>query len=221
VRTVIVWTVIVAMGLSPSLAYAQPLPGAAAGQAKLDLGYVTPEAAGVVVAHPHRVLSAPQMEMLPVEVLSAAGLKELGIDPVEIEQVMAIAEPPRGPALPQAGVVVRMRGPLPQGPILGPLWERTAEGQLEGKSYRQAKGPLDFSIFHVNDRTLLAAHNGLLRKMLANHAHPQPGAMSQLLGRISEPPDLAAVLLVEPFQPLVALPLAMAPLPPQFAQLKR
>jgi hypothetical protein len=45
--------------------------------------------------------------------------------------------------------------------------------------------------------------------------------MSQLLGRISEPPDLAAVLLVEPFQPLVALPLAMAPLPPQFAQLKR
>ena len=54
--------------------------------------YVTPETVAAAVAFPRRVLTAPEMEMLPVEVLSALGKKELGIDPVEIEQVMVIVD---------------------------------------------------------------------------------------------------------------------------------
>ncbi len=80
-RTVIAWMLTAAMVLSPALVYAQPPQAASAGQAKLDLGWVTPETAGVAIDHPHRVLSAPQMGSLPIEVLSAAGLKELGIRP--------------------------------------------------------------------------------------------------------------------------------------------
>ena len=157
-RAAIVWILIATMTFSPTLVYAQPpviaQQAPAAAKAKIDLGYVTPDTCAAVVLYPRHVLTAANMEMLPVEVLSAAGKKELGIDPVEIEQAMAIAEPPQG-GPPAAAVVLRMATPLGQGKILGPLWDKTADGQLNGKTYRQAKGPMDFSIFQSDDRTLL------------------------------------------------------------------
>jgi prepilin-type processing-associated H-X9-DG protein len=215
-RGTIVWLLVVVMTSSPSLVYSQSLAVApqkpATGKTKVDLGYVTPAAAAAVVAYPRHVLTAPSMEMLPIEVITVAGIKELGINPVEIEQILAIAElSSAGP--PQAAVVVRMASPLGQGKILAPLWDRTADAKLDGKTYRQGNGPMDFSIFRPDDRTLLVAHDALLRQMLSNHASPKEGSMSRVLGRITEPPDVLAVLLVEPIRPLIAASLAMAPVP--------
>ena len=222
-RMAIAWLLVVVMTLSPTVVYSQPpaakQPAKAAGEARLDLGYVTPDTVAAAVAHPRRVLTAPEMEMLPIEVISAAGKKELGIDPVEIEQILVIAEPPQaGP--PGLAIVVRMASPIGQGKILAPVWGRTAEAELDGKTYRQARGPMDLSIFRPDDRTLIVAHDALLRKMLANRASPKEGRMSRVLGRMTEPPDLAAVVLVEPLRPLIAAALAQEPLPPPLAGLK-
>ena len=226
-RGTIAWVLIATMTFSPAMVYAQP-PGAgrqtpAEGKAKIDLGYVTPETVAAVVAYPRHVLTAPEMEMLPIEVIAAAGKKALGIDPIEIEQILAIAELPKtlqaGP--PPAAIVLRMSAPLPEGQILAPLWQRTAEAQLDGKTYRRAIGPMDFSIFRPDDRTLLVANDDLLRKMLTNHAGPKEGKMTKVLGRIAEPPDALAILLVEPIRPLIAQPLATAPVPPPLADLKK
>ncbi len=216
------WTLVVAMSVSPSMVYSQQPTGKKEGKprAKLPLGYVTPETVAVVVAHPRRVLTSPEMEMMPIEVLSAAGKKELGIDPVDIEQALVIVEPPQaGP--PRAGVVVRMAGPIGQGKILPVLWDRTVEGDLSGKKYRQARGPTDLSIFRPDDRTLIVAHDDLLRKMLGNRANPKAGPMSRLLGAIASPPDVFAIVLAEPLRPLVAAALAEEPVPPPLAGIEK
>ena len=158
---------------------------------KLDLGYVTPETVAAAVVFPRRVLTAPEMEMLPIEVLSALGKKELGIDPVEIEQAILIAEPPQaGP--PGAAIVLHMASPLGSGKILMPLQQRTTEAELQGKTYRKGRTPMDPSIFLADDRTLIVGTDDLLRKMLANRANPKEGKMSRMLGRVTQPPDLLA-----------------------------
>ncbi len=222
-RRVVVWTLIAAMTYAPSIVYAQmPSAKLAARPAKpkIDLGYVTPETAAVVVAYPRHVLTAPGMEMLPTEVMTAAGLIELGIDPLAIEQIMVVAEPPVG-GPPGVAVVARMAEPVPQGKILGPLWDQTTEGELGGQSYRRAANPMGFSIFQPDDRTLIVGMDPFIAKLLANHASPTEGRMSKVLGRMVVPPDAMAILLVEPIRPLISMPLAMAPLPAELADLKK
>ncbi|MCE5269329.1 MAG: hypothetical protein LLG00_15745 [Planctomycetaceae bacterium] len=214
----------VVMTYAPSMALAQSgpadEPSQVEGKPKIDLGFVTPKAAAALVLYPRHVLTSPQSEILPTEVITAAGKKYLGIDPLQIEQVIAIAEPPQaGP--PSAAVVLRMAEPLGEGKILGPLWERTTEAQLDGKTYRRAAGPTDFSIFRPDDRTLIVANDELLRQIVANRSDPKEGPMSRILGRVAAPPDAMAILLVEPVRPLLAMPLAMVPVPPQFEDVKK
>ncbi len=219
----IAWILIVSMTYSPSLVYAQPPAAAkqapAGDAAKIDLSYVTPESCAAVALFPRRVLTSPAMEMLPVEVLTAAGMKELGIDPMQIEQLVAIVEPPVG-GPPGAVVVVHLASPLGQGKILGQLWDRTTEDKLDGKTYRKGADPAP-SIYRIDDRTLLMGTDDLLRKVVANHASPKEGKMTAVLGRMTEPPDAMAILLVEPIRPLLAMPLAMAPVPPQLEDVKK
>ena len=220
-RCAIVWMLVAAMAFSPSMIYAQP-PASAAPRAekpKLDAGYITPESVAAVSLYPQSVLTSPQMELLPIEVLSAAGMKELGIDPLQIEHALAIAEPPAG-GPPQAGVVLHFSRPIGQGKILGPLWEQTAEADLGGKTYRQGKGPLAPSIFQPDPQTLIVAHDGLLRKMVANHAQPQEGKMTKMLSHVTDSPDVLAVVLIEPLRPLIAPLVKVAPIPPPLASLK-
>ena len=222
------WLLVATMTLSPSAAWCQPRADAepapaAAGQATtpaepapaaakpgLDLSYVTPQAAAAIVAYPRHLLTDPAMAMFPIEVLTALGEREFGINPVQIEQFLAITEPP------QTGRRARwscfaLAAPLPEDKLHAASWDHTVDGQLDGKTYRRGEGPMDLSLFRVNDRTVLVGTDLLLRKVVSNHANPKAGAMSKLLGSISNPPDLMAIVLIEPLRPLVAMPLAMVP----------
>jgi len=80
---------------------------------------------------------------------------------------------------------------------------------------------MDPSIFLADDRTLIVGTDDLLQKMLANRANPKEGKMSRMLGRVAQPPDLMALVLVEPLRPLIAAPLAMVPVPPPLADVKK
>jgi hypothetical protein len=227
-RRTIVWLLTVTMCYSPSIVFAQPPAtgeaAASASKAKVDAGFVTPNAALAVVLYPRHVLTAPGMEMLPTEVITAAGKKFLGIDPMEIEQVLAIVEapqtmPPQGP--PRAAVVLRMAKPLGEGEVFPDIWKMTTEAQIDGKTYRKGMNPMLPSIFRPDDRTLILAQDEMLQDILKNRTSPKEGQMSKVLGRITEPSDATAILLVEPLRPLIAGPLAMAPVPPPLADLKK
>ncbi len=220
----IVWILIVSMTYFPSLVFAvQQSP--AEGPEKIDLGYVTPGAVAAVAAFPRRVLTAPEMEMMPLEVLTALGMKELGFDPLEIEWVLAFVELPENGAMqagpPPVAIVLRSAKPFGEGKILGKLWDRTAEAQLDGKTYRKAMTPMDPSIYRPDEYTLIVASGDFLPRLLSNHASPEKGRVTKVLGRMKELPDATVLLFVEPLRPLLAMPLAMAPLPPPLADVKR
>ena len=226
-RGVISWMLIAVMSCSPMLVYARSVAAGettAQGKAKVDLGYITPKTTAALVVYPKHVLSAPGMEMLPTEVFTAAGTKDLGIDPMQVEQVVAIAEapqtmPPQGP--PRVAVVLRLAKPVDQDKLFPHLRGQTVEGQIDGKTYRKAKSPMAFSIFCPDERTVIVATDELLQDMVKNHAKPEEGAMSRMLGAVENPADANAIVLVEPIRPLIAMPLAMAPVPPPFMDAKK
>jgi signal transduction histidine kinase len=198
---------------------AQPAGGTASAQpgGGIDRGYITPDAVLAAVAHPRRLLTAPELELLPLEIISAAGLKELGLDPVQIEEVLAIAVVKDTRRPPQFGLVLRFAEPLRQGGLLPELVRHTTRAELNGKGYRKAVGPEDFSLMRADPRTILIAHDELLGKMLANVANPQPGPAAKLLGQMSGSPDIAAVVALDPIRPMLKAQLQKAPIPPAFA----
>jgi len=221
-RAMIVGMLVGMMISTPIMVYGQEAAAAKGGHsAKLDLGYVPPDAALGVVAQPRRVLTAPDMEMLPIEVITAAGKQHLGFDPAEVEQVVLVALAPVLGMPPQAGVAIRFANPVRQDGVLPMLAEVTVPADLDGKPYRRGTNPMVPSIFQPDGRTLLVAHDELLRKMLANHAKPAPGPVSRLLGKMEGPPDVAAVLYFDPIRDLVSMAVRQAPLPPPLAGVEK
>lgn len=219
---IIVWILIASMAFSPSMVYALQQ---SSGEAKVDLGYVTPGAVAAAAVFPRRVLNAPEMEMMPLEVITAAGIKELGFDPMQIEWVLAFVEMPEPGAMmagpPPAAVVLRSAKPFPDGKILGDLWNQTEEDQLDGKTYRKGMNPMMPSIYQPNKYTLIIATGDLLPRMLSNHATPEDGRVTSVLGRMKKMPDVMGVVFIEPLRPMLAMPLAMAPIPLELNDVKR
>jgi prepilin-type processing-associated H-X9-DG protein len=206
------------MAASPTWVYAQPLP--AEDGTKVDLSYITPQAFVAAVAYPRRVLTAPEMEMLPVEVISAAGKKELGVDPLDVEQVIAVVEPPAaGP--PDFGIVVRLAKPYRLDSLILPPDMPLADAQLEGRPYRQPQVPMVPGFYMPDDKTLIIATDAMLKKMLTNRKNPVAGPLSQLMAKTGISSDAMVVTVLEPIRPMLSAQLDAVPVPPPFEGAKR
>ena len=204
------------MTLWPSFLPAGPPAPAEAGP-KIDLDYLTPDAAAAVVTYPRRLLSNPEAELLPVEAVRLVLKEKLGIDPADIEQTLSIAEPDAEPAA--GATIIHLARPLGPGKILAPLWDHTTEASFDGKSYRQAIGPMDQNIFRADDRTIVTASEvHLLERMLRHHAHPKAGPMTAALARVADPPDLLAIFLPGKMPGAVADVLRAASMPRSAAE---
>ena len=207
---------------APGLAQQSAAPAKPGGSSEgIDRGYITPGAVLVAVVRPRQVLQAPEMELMPIEVISAAGLKELGFDPVQVEEVLVIVEVPDARKPPQAGIVVRCAEPLPPSGLVPDLVQRTTKDELGGRPYRRANHPMDLSLMRADDRTLLLAHDDLLHRMVANRSKPEAGAASRMLDRVAGRPSVFAMLAMDPLRPLIAAELRKAVVPPMFSGFTR
>ena len=105
----------------------------------LELSYISSDAVAALVLQPRRVLTAPEMEMLPIEVIVAAGQQYLGIDPTEVEQaigILGLAGLANGE--PGFGAILRFAKPYDQMAVLARLGAQTRESTHAGKKYWQA-----------------------------------------------------------------------------------
>jgi type II secretory pathway pseudopilin PulG len=213
------WLLVVTMVVTPCAVSAQQPPAAGA-PGVVDLNYITPNAVLAAVAHPRRVLQAPEMEMMPIEIISATGNKELGIEPLDIEQVLLVVEPPAaGP--PGAGLVLRFIKPYQLENLKLPGVAELQETTLNGRPYRQGTGPFAPGLYMPDDRTLMVATDAMLRAMLQNVQSPAAGPLRDLAAKADAGADIAVLAVVPPVRQLLSAQLAQVPIPPQFAAAKR
>jgi hypothetical protein len=187
--------------------------------AAVDLSYVPADAFAALVLHPRRVLTAPNMQLLPIEIVTAAGKKYLGFDPVDVESVVVVVEPPT--PLPGGGAVIRFNKPHATADLLPILKSQTTEARLEGHSYRRALGPMGFSVYLADERTLIVAMEPTLRRMLQNKKEPAQSKLKDRLRGAQGDPDVLLVVEIGPIRELINRLVEGIPLPLDFVDLKK
>jgi hypothetical protein len=190
--------------------------GRVAGQ--MDVSFIPAEAVGAVVIRPRQVLTSEQAKLMPIEVLSAIGKQQAGIDPLDIEQAVVVVDKFRNPQKPpEFGAILRLAKPYQQAQILPAMFAGAQPARAGTKTY--LKGPAaPLNALHMpDDRTVLLATEPMMQQMLA--VTEPAGHLAMLLQRTNVDHHVTAILSVDAMRAEVNAMIAQAPeVPPPFNQ---
>jgi hypothetical protein len=174
-------------------------PGSEVG--KIDLRYVSPTPAAVIVIRPAQILSAPIAQMLPVEIANAY----LGFDPAEIEEIVAFADPPTAGL--NYGVTFKFKNPVRASSIPQERRDHVQLAELGGKKYLKSisPSPMLYSLYAPNNRTLIAATEAALQQLVASVDQPKSGPMIDRLRESAAGTDVFMSVDVTTLRPVLAL----------------
>lgn len=206
-RKRLTWFLILLMAISPSLVAAQ------------EPTYVTPDSVFGAIIQVKKILTAPEMELLPVEVISAASKQESGIDPVDIESVTFMVEVTNGP--PTYGLAVRFAKPFAWKDLKSPPGIPLEEAELSGRPYLRSTHPAAPGFYMPDDKTLLVASDAMIGKMLVQKRKQAASELAKLLTAKGDQPDVIAASVLAPIRPMLEAQLEQAPVPPPFEDLRR
>ncbi|PWT79363.1 MAG: hypothetical protein C5B58_13615, partial [Acidobacteria bacterium] len=179
----------------------------------LDLTYIPAEAVSVIVAHPQAVLTGPNAEWIPVEVITAQGMKEFGVGPLKIrEAVVLFASPVQGTEPDVAGIL-RFSEAYSKAVVTSKFVG--LEKAVEGKSVVVLPGPRETWLYRPDDKTIVIGRAPLVAKMLAVKDADSP--LISLLKTVDVSSQVTAVFSVESVRPIMKRAVAAAPpVPPPF-----
>jgi len=185
--------------------------------------FVPAEAIAAIVAYPRRALDGPGTELYPREIISAAVMKELGIDPLEIDQLVAFVESPNDPGPPPFGIVLRMSKPQDRQTLLPPLMQgATAATLSSGRPFFRAAQPMLPSVMLPNDRTIVIAPEASLEKMTKAAAANADSPLLKLLRAAPVDRQLILIATLDPIRGQIQGAMAQTPqLPPPLERFKQ
>ncbi|WP_339907027.1 DUF1559 domain-containing protein [Symmachiella dynata] len=191
--------------------------GTAAAQAdpKLNLDHIPDQAVGAVFLFPQTLAAKPELELLPTEVIAAAGKRDFGFNPMEIEQAIALIAPPMGGNPPSWGLILHFSAPQD---LSKDLTRRTESREINDVKYFSANHPRDLSFCLYKEKTILIAPESFLTLMIANQ--PAESELRTLLSQSATDANATGILAVEPVRDLINQALVGAPpMPPPIQQL--
>ncbi len=194
----------------------QPLGSPVAPPAKLDTTYVSPTASALAVIRPAQIVTSPAAQMLPVEVVTAAGRAFLGMDPADVDEVILFVDP-SGPTGMEHGVVFKFNKPFRAVNIPPSFRGAATLSEFNGKKYLKAASPTQMSFYGPNNTTMIVANDDLLRKVVSAAGQPKSGGIIDLLQDVPGGNDCFAFV---DFSSLNKLPMVQAMFPMVLAQAK-
>ena len=174
-------------------------------------------ATAAVVLHPQPLLTGPSAEWMPVEVFTAAGMQQFGVDPVQIREAVLLLFPPDGARrTPEFGVIVRFSQPYSAEALLAKL-PHPPGVEFEGKKLYAISGPERLGMTLPDDHTIVVANGPTaLQQMLTAKDADSP--LIKLLKSVDCSATSTAIVSVDAMRDLVDQALAHAPpLPPPLA----
>jgi hypothetical protein len=180
---------------------------------RLDLAYIPAEAVSVIVAHPQAVLTGPDAEWIPVEVITAQGMKEAGFDPLEVKEAVVLFAPPTRGTEPDIAAVLRFSEAYSKASVTSKLVG--PEKTIDGKSVVVLPGPRETWLYLPDDKTIVIGMAPLVGKMLTVKEADSP--LISLLKTVDVASHVTAVFSVEAVRPIMKQAVAAAPpVPPPF-----
>jgi len=205
--------------------------------AALDLSYVPASAVGALVLHPQQILAGENAEWMPTEVISAAGLQNVGFDPTQIQEVIAVVAPPdmANPPKPQAvppggaaapplnhppepgfGLILHFAQAYSRRDVFAKLQPMGAAVQeVDGKKFAVIQGPIPIGVYMPDDRTLVVGTDLLAQMMAAKNVDSD---LTKLLRTTDCSGTATAIFSLDAMRGLINQAMVNAPaVPPPFA----
>jgi hypothetical protein len=183
-----------------------------------DLSYVVPNPCVLIALRPAQLLNAPVAEMMPTEVLQAAALQQIGVDPLAAEQVVLSAGvPTNGP--PPISLLARFNAAVELKPDTG-FTAHTEASDLKGKPYLKSRQPMAPSFYSLDEKSILIATDQFIQGAVSRQAAPPVDPLVATFAAADQGDDLLAMVDVASVRHLIAMGLAQAPLPPELNALR-
>ncbi len=180
--------------------------------AKLDLKYIPSSAVALAVIRPQSLFTGPNAEWMPLEVITAAGLEHLGVDPLDIEEAIGVTAAEMGPQ-PEMGLIVRFTKPYNKEAVLAKLAGRTAPATVKGKAIQKSPNASEPSFYLEDPTTIVVASESMLTKMIAAPEEDSP--LRKLAGSMDFSSEFTLVASVDAVRDQLKAVLAHAPpMPP-------
>jgi mono/diheme cytochrome c family protein len=186
--------------------------GAGSSSGMIDTTYVPPTAIGVVAIRPAQIMSAPIAELLPIEVLTAAGQQYLGFDPASIEEIVAFVGQINmlNPAETEIGVTFKFTSPFRAASIKREFRAHGQLSELAGKRYLQSMHPVMPSFYGPDNRTLVVTRDATLRRLVETKDQPKTGPLVDRLGAAPAGSDLYVAIDAASLRPFLEMGMAQA-----------
>jgi hypothetical protein len=186
----------------------RPLSPGANG-AKLDVTYVSPNSAVLLVMRPAQILASPIAQTFPLEVASAAAVKYVGFDLVDVEEVVAFLDL-TNPIAPSYGLTIKFTKPFRAAALPPTVRPAVQLSELNGKKYLQSAHPLFPSFYGPNNKTMIAAPDAMLKQIVSANSGPKSGKLLDMVHDIPAGNDLYLALDLVPLRPMMQMGLAQA-----------
>jgi hypothetical protein len=143
-------------------------------------------------------------------VATAAGLKYLGFDPADVEEVLAFVDQINPMAPPEYGLVMKFSKPFRGSSIVPAVRAHTQMGELGGRRYLQSQQPMLPSFYGPNNTTLVIAPDATLRRLVEAAGESKAGPILDRVKSVPAGNDLYVAVDVGSLRPLIMLGLAQA-----------
>lgn len=179
-------------------AAAQQTETAAPVARRLDLSYITSGPVMALVLRPREVLASPELQMLPIEVITAQMVETTGIDPTQVEEAIVLVglDSLQGPPL--AAVIARFAEPYDRQAVLERLCPGAEEVAVGEARFHRVPNPSAASVFLPNDRTVVLAPEAELRKMMV--AQDEKGPLVDRLRKLDVAAAATGIVVLEPLR---------------------
>ena len=167
----------------------------------------------MIVAHPQAVLKGPDAEWIPVEVITAQGMKEWGFDPLKVQEAVVLFAPPTQGTDPDFAAILRFSEAYSKAAVTAKLVG--IEKNVDGKVVVETRGPRAIWLHLPDDKTIMIGTAPLMGKMFVAKDVESP--LVELLKKVDISGELTAVFSIDAVRPIMKQAMATAPpVPPQF-----
>ncbi|WP_153556026.1 DUF1559 family PulG-like putative transporter [Roseimaritima sediminicola] len=191
---------LLALNLTTALAQDNAADRPAAQRTAFSGAFIPPDAAVAGFVSPRAIMTAPELRMMPVEIIQAQAIAETGVDPLHIEQVTFVAGLP-GPNGPPAAVIIQFTQDYAISDLNPRLLLDTEPLQMDDREVYPLEGPPGTVLHRRDGRTWILATGGYLEDVLT--AAETQGQLSKLVTRVPNQGGVTVVSVMEPVRPMI------------------
>lgn len=178
--------------------------------------YLPEESIGTVTLWPSRTMNLPRFRLAPLEVATAAGLEQVGVDPLTIQRIDVMLPMP-GPVGVQFGAVLQMAEPISLNDLNPQVFGANEEQDEKGFKFRMMDGPPDPEVIlhQAGPKTILLGTKIFVKRMVTPRRAPT--SLTTTLTSIASAQDALVLLSVKSLRPVIdgGIESMQGQLPPQ------